>query len=114
MLMQAVESGTLMETLLEGVDQAYTFSKFTGHRSYSNDFTLYSTEVGGKLVVDTTAPFVVEGWGDKPSSGTMIITGANGTKLKITVVDAITGYDVALDLDADGTYEHDPWKTVAW
>jgi len=49
----------------------------TGARTYSADFTLASTEIGGAITVTTPVPFEAT-WYSPPTAGTLRVTGGNG------------------------------------
>lgn len=71
---------------------------------------LDSQVLGGHVTLDTTAPFVSASIdGDNPSAGSMLITGANNSSVKVT---ALGGDDVRLEVDADGIGGVDPNGTT--
>ncbi len=74
--------------------------------------TLASTRMNGSVQVQTTTPFVTANvdTDNYPSSGVMVITGANST-LTVTVLDATRAQ---LDLDADNNGTVDQTTTVLW
>jgi hypothetical protein len=70
------------------------------------DGTLDSQALGGHVTLHTTAPFVSANIdGNNPDSGSMLITGANNSSVKVT---ALGGDNVQLDVDADGDGMVDP------
>lgn len=109
-----------------GIDQltnfSLAFSLNLGMSTYSADadYTLASSKLGGVIVVDTNPAF---GGGmdssemmTNPTSGTMVITGANSAKIKIEAQPDGVNAMVSLDADGDGTYETSqlvPWTTLS-
>lgn len=72
----------------------------------SIDGTMDSQALGGHVTLDTTVPFVSANIdGDNPSAGSMLITGANNSSVRVT---ALGGDDVRLEVDADGIGGVDP------
>lgn len=80
--------------------------------SYSMSGFLTSSALSSQTISFAThAPFVRRGADYYPSTGVMLITGANNTQIRLT---ALSPADVqqALDGDGDGSYESS--TTVAW
>ncbi len=91
---------------------------FYGHvNSYTFNGSLTSSALSsGTVTFATATPFVSYGDDYYPSSGALVITGANNTKLQLTV-DSSSPLWVWLDLDAnsDGIYELETlvnWNTL--
>lgn len=81
----------------------------TGDYSETMRGYLRSTTFVGSVYFQTLEP--LEGPGDDhPEAGVLILRGANGSRLRITLL----GEDILLELDADGdgTYEDD--ETITW
>lgn len=72
---------------------------------------LSSTQLGGGVTIATPTALSGAGTDPYPSSGQMLITGASGSKLRLTVIDS-TQVKLEIDTDGDGTYEST--STVAW
>jgi hypothetical protein len=73
-----------------------------------------ATSIGGRVSVATQSPIIQLAVDAYPTAGQLLITGAAGSKLRITVIDA-TQLELQLDADADGTYEATtlvPWGTL--
>ena len=66
----------------------------------------------GYVSLSTTDPFVLHEGDEWPTSGTLIVEGANSAKAKITVIDNLS-CTVAADVDGDDSYE---WvsDTLMW
>lgn len=74
--------------------------------------TLTSSAFGSKSVrIETPTPFVRSGSQFYPSSGSALITGAAGAKVRVTAVNATT---VTIDLDADGNGSYETTVTKLW
>lgn len=80
--------------------------------SYSLNGYLTSSSISSQAIqFATTTPFVTRYTDNYPSSGVMVITGANSSKIRLT---ALSNSQVSQELDAngDGTYESS--ATVSW
>lgn len=77
-----------------------------------HDFTVASTEIGGSITATTVTKFTIYYPDLYPTSGELIVTGANNAKVRLTAVDN-TSVTLEYDLDGNGTYEVGP-TTVAW
>ncbi len=73
--------------------------------------TLSSNALGGQVTIATPVALAGAGTDAYPSSGQMIITGATGSTLRVTVLDDT---QVKLELDADGNGSYETTSTVAW
>lgn len=108
-----------------GVIRTRMLSNYTATRNRAPDVThgyltthtftgsLTSTALGSQTIsFATPAAFVIRGTDYYPSTGVLLVTGANNAKLRIT---AVSNANVTLELDADGngSYEVGP-NTVAW
>ena len=60
----------------------------------------------GYVTLSTPEPMVLHDGDEWPESGTLIVTGASGSKAKLTANDHLT-CTVDVDGDGDGTYEWD-------
>jgi hypothetical protein len=60
----------------------------------------------GYVTLKTTALFVLHDGDEWPTSGTLVVTGANNSKARITAIDNVT-CTVEADFDGDDSYEWD-------
>jgi hypothetical protein len=91
-------------TLSESTDWSYFLV------TSSSDFTLASTELGGAVTVHTVTPFVTDFSCVYPHEGVIVVTGAGGTKVRITVYGneyylASAQLTIEVDANGDGFYE---------
>jgi len=63
-----------------------------------------TSSIGGRVTVATVQPITQLGSDAYPSSGQVVVTGASGSKLRITVLSS-TQVRLELDANGDGTYE---------
>ena len=70
-----------------------------------------ASSIGGRVLVTTVRPLRQLGSDDYPSSGQVVLTGAAGTHLRVTALDAT---DVQLDLDANGDGIYETSGVFAW
>jgi len=98
-------------TVTEGTDSVlghYTEASISG-QIYIHDY--------GYVDISTDLPFRlygddIVGYDEYPSSGILVVTGKDGCKARLTVLD-ITGYRVEVDANpVDGTYEW--WVERSW
>lgn len=90
-------------TIYESIDASSIITSWA-------DFTLASTELGGAVTVDTQTPFETEMYSSyRPYTGVVVVTGAGGTKVKVTVhgneYDPSPQLTIQVDADGNGTYE---------
>lgn len=85
----------------------------TGYRSaLSIDGSLASSALGSSsIAVSTVSPFVRTSSQSYPASGQALITGANGSKVRITLVGVGS---VLIELDADGNGSYESSTTKQW
>lgn len=93
-----------------------TASRVPAGGSYTTNYTLSgavtSTALADKtFLFDTTTTFVKNGIDAYPTSGVMVITGANNGKLRVT---ALNNAQVTLELDGDGNGSYETTNTVNW
>mgnify|MGYP000903967934 CR=1 FL=1 len=73
---------------------------------------LTSSELGNKLVdISTPAALVFEGESESPSTGSILVTGANGSTASVTVTSS-TAIVLAVDANGDGKSEQS--STTTW
>ena len=89
-------NNTLKVNKIENLVFANTEALSFSGRIYHHDY--------GYIDVSTTTPFTRPSSELYPSSGVMVITGANKKSAKLTAM-SNTRYDVSADLDSDGYYE---------
>jgi len=84
-----------------------------GARTYSADFTLASTEIGGSITVTTMVPFQAI-WSSPPTVGTLRVTGGNGAWVELEALS--DGTNVMLRWDLTDPYDGADAgsKVVAW
>lgn len=75
------------------------------------DGSLTATSIGGRILIATVQPFRQLDSDAYPSSGQMVVTGAAGTHLRVTALDAI---QVQLELDANGDGAYEGSGVFAW
>lgn len=87
--------------------ESYTIA--TDLYSSTSNYTLASTELGGSVTVTTVTPMQRYGSRLHPFAGQFVVTGANNTKIRVTILgdETHTGDDVQIEIDANGdnTYE---------
>lgn len=68
--------------------------------------------LGGSVTAETTAPFkgLSNGY---PSEGTLLISGAADTRIRLTALDA-TNVRLEVDADGDGVFESENTVTITW
>jgi hypothetical protein len=75
------------------------------------DGAFTASSIGGRILVSTVVPVQQIATDAYPSSGQIVVTGAMGTHLRITALDA-TQVQLELDANGDGAYERS--GTFAW
>ncbi|HEX6362550.1 MAG TPA: hypothetical protein VFZ93_06335 [Albitalea sp.] len=86
-----------------------TFSPLAS--ALSVDGTFEASSIGGRVAVATAQPMTWRGADLHPSSGQMVVTGAGGSRVRMTAVDASL-VQLELDANGDGTYEGS--TVIAW
>jgi hypothetical protein len=97
-----IDSGMVVTTSVENSSGAVSLTT-------AGSFT--SQALGGRLTVATPVPMVEAAANEFPSSGVIWITGASGSTLMLTGLNASQA-QLQLDTNGDGTYEST--TTVAW
>jgi len=98
-------------------DFDFSLSESNGLITAEHNFTVANSLIDGSVTVETIEPFVMYASARYPHQGKMVVTGGNGGKVMLTVID--TTVTVRYDLDGDGEYgttdADDPEdRTVAW
>jgi len=73
-----------------------------------------ASSIGGRVLVATVLPLRQLGTDAGPSSGQVVVTGASGTHLRVTALNA-TSVQLELDANGDSTYERSgvfAWDTI--
>lgn len=97
---------------LGGTTLELSENQVTGDYTMSANGGVSSTVLGGSLVYATTLPFAGNAAaGPFPSSGVMVVRGANDSSLTITAIDGTT---VRIDIDEDGDGQTDATLTITW
>lgn len=85
---------------------------YTSHTTYTFSGSVTSSAFGSQTIsFETTTPFVVYGTQVYPTTGSLTITGASNTRLRLT---ALSNTQVQEELDADGNGTYESTTTVAW
>ena len=82
-----------------------TFAEFAGYDEIVMVGTFYHPDFG-YVTLTTPDPLVLYDGDEWPESGTLVVTGANGSKARLTAMDRLT-CTVDVDGDGDDTYEWD-------
>jgi len=96
--------------------QNYSMSFDSAGNFTSLTYTFYSSVIGGTAVFTMTTPFTY-GAGIFPSAGAATVTGAGGSRLRITVLgdeNAAVGSQVKLELSSDGGATYGTPTYVTW
>jgi hypothetical protein len=98
---------------------SYSENTQTGVTTTSANLTVASSELGGSVTIETLTPFQTYSYASYPHAGVMQITGANGSRLRMTVngneLYAPANQQVRLEIDAngDGAYETTTFRSWA-
>lgn len=87
-----------------------TVDPLAGTTLFEMNGYLMSSEFTGDVHLATTAPLQLDGLGE-PSTGELVITGADGATITVRVVSA---QQVELDLDLDGDGSLDEMQVTTW
>lgn len=100
-----------IQILFTDFDFSDETNTLSGDWTRTANYTLASNLVGGTITVRTIQPFQGNRSSFYPASGSLTITGANGTWLTLTAVDTTQVY---LEWDIDGDGIADGNATVPW
>lgn len=107
-------------TSYSGTDGVETFELFNFTfvatlSSTSADYTLSSTRINGVVAVKTLTPFTYNA-GVFPAAGQMEITGANNSRMRVTVLgdETLVGNQVQIEVDADGDNVFETTMMTTW
>jgi hypothetical protein len=113
-----LEAKVSNETInLKDYNEDYTYDNSTDRYTDNWSYTVASTLLAGAVDVDTTQTVEGNEFYKYPDAGQLVITGANNSKVRVTVDAGGVGYasdtvTVETDADGDGTYEDS--ETVTW
>ena len=96
-----------LDTVVYEQGMQLTVSETDGLVSQSTvtlDGSLTATSIGGRILIATVQPLQELDTDAYPSSGQMVVTGAAGTHLRVTALNA-TQVQLELDANGDGAYE---------
>jgi len=99
--------------MLQDFDFQDSFDSSVPRRTYSADFTLSSTDIGGTVIVQTLVPFQATDYLANPTMGSLRITGANDAWVQLDAESDGQNVTLSWDLNpidgnADGS------KTILW
>jgi hypothetical protein len=94
-----------------GMRISFLDSLSDGYASIWIDGPLSARAIGGSVLVATVTQFIQTDTEAYTSTGQAVITGANGSRIRLTVIDVT---QVRLDLDADGDGSYEATQTVPW
>lgn len=80
----------------------WEFARGTGNYYYLSDYTINSSELGGQITVETVSS-LSGSVPNPPSSGEMLFTGANNSRMWLHISGSILSIDI--DSDGDNIYE---------
>ncbi len=101
------------QLMLQDFDFRDDYDPTVPSRTYSADFTLSSTDIGGTVFVQTRVPFQSTGYFANPTVGSLRITGANDAWVQLDAESDGQHVTLSWDIDPiDGTA--DGSKTVLW
>jgi hypothetical protein len=106
----AISDGTNTVTV-SNYSFSYSENTMTGVTTTSANLTVASSELGGSITIETTTPFQTYSYASYPHAGVMQITGASGSRLRMTVngnefyAPANQQVRVEIDANGDGAYE---------
>jgi hypothetical protein len=107
------QGGTTVSNLLQNFTVTSTQTGTTTSAVLAGDLTSSSLN-GERLTVSTLQPLITKKTDTTPSSGQLILNGANGSKVRITAQN-VTSALIELDANGDGTYETQttkPWAEI--
>jgi len=104
---QTISLSSYSATVRRRPDPTYTFTT-----SYSLSGSLTSSSLSSQTVAFSTPSPIISRYFDLyPSTGVLLITGANSSKLRLT---ALSNTQVSQELDSNGDGTYESIKTVNW
>lgn len=88
-----------------------TYTNSTGDYEISTSGTIGTDQIGGTISFTNIVPFAGNEFDDYPSSGELLINGANDSTLRLVVLNNV---DVSLELDIDGDGVVDTTIVTSW
>jgi hypothetical protein len=88
-------------------DYTITIADDTGSVAIEMEGTFYHPDYG-YVTLTTQAPFVVNDGDEWPTSGVLVVTGANGSKAKLTALDDAT---CQIQVETSGDDAYDEWDS---
>ena len=91
-------------TTLSSFSFSESYVASTGLYTFTANYTLAATEIGGSVTVETTVPFQQYGYRNYPFAGQLVATGTGNSKVRVTILGDETHAleDVQIEVDADG------------
>ena len=84
-----------------------TIEEFAGYVQIEMAGTFYHPDFG-YVTLATSQPLVLHDGDEWPESGTLVVTGANGSKAMLTAIDHLT---CRVEVDGDGDGDYDEWDS---
>ena len=110
-LEETVSSTSYSDSIVFDSGTVVASSYLAGTSSVTLNGSFFAQSIGGSVTIATQQPLYQQASDAYPSGGQVLVTGAGGSKLLATVLDA-TQVQLQLDANGDGTYE--TTSTVAW
>ncbi len=109
----------IVQQLSGGITESAQLSSFSfvdtlalnGDFTFDHDYTIASTEIGGSVTVNMNPSFNVLYGDTYPSSGTVVMEGAGGAKIRLTAIDSTQAY---IEYDLDGIAGYELTATKPW
>lgn len=100
-------------TILSGYSITVTYSNITNNYTIAATGTVSDAALNGTMSFSSSTVLAgnFNNNPDNPTSGVLLVTGANNSKLRVTALDN-TNVQLAVDADGDGTYE--TTSTTTW
>ncbi len=111
----------IVEDKTAGVTQKVRLTNFSfvdklgvdGSFIIDHDYTVACTQLGGSVTVAMDPAFIIDAGANNPSSGVVVVTGANDAKIRLTAQSDATNVFIEYDIvPVDGIYEAS--ATVTW
>ena len=92
-----------------------TYDSSTGVTTENHSYTITSSFIGGSVMVSGSQSFVAFASEPFPRDGVLIITGANGSKLRFTALGSGTPDGlIRLEVDEDGDGFYESTQEISW
>ncbi|MFT5665225.1 MAG: hypothetical protein ACI9JR_002632 [Gammaproteobacteria bacterium] len=124
-IVAAIETGTVSgnysvtvgsnSITVSGLSISYTSNLSTGENTETVSYTITSSAIGGTVTVATIQPFLSLDSEPYPRAGQLLITGANGSKLRFTVLGSgQPSGQVRIEVDSDGDDVYEDSSEISW